>query len=231
MASSGYCCPFDQNACGYTRAEAVVVILLQKMKDAKRAYNHIVHTKANCDGYKEHGITYPSREIQEKLLTEFYAELNLDPTTIGYVEAHSTGTVVGDPEECSALDNVFCPGRDKPLLVGSIKSNLGHTEASAGVSSVAKALLIFRNDTIPPNINFATVRENISALVEGRLKVATEITPLDGSYVSINSFGFGGANAHALLKKCAHQKVDNGQPKDAIPRLVLWSGRTEPMFQ
>lgn len=226
LASSGYCRPFDKNASGYTRSEAVAVILLQKMKDAKRAYNKVVYSKTNCDGYKEYGITYPSGEVQGKLLTEFYADLNMDPTTVSYVEAHSTGTLVGDPEECNALDGVFCTGRANPMPVGSVKSNTGHTEASAGVVSIAKVLLILRNGSIPPNINYDSVREGVTSLEEGRLKVVSEVTPLDGSYVGINSFGFGGANAHALLKKYDYLKVDNGQPKDSIPRLVLWSGRT-----
>lgn len=80
--------------------------------------------------------------MQEKLLNQFYEDIKLDPSTITYVEAHSTGTAVGDPEECAAIDNVFCKNRKSPLLVGSVKSNIGHSESSSGVCSLAKVKLM-----------------------------------------------------------------------------------------
>lgn len=200
---------------------------MQKAKDAKRAYSSVVYTKSNCDGYKEEGITYPAGNIQAKLLTEFYKDIDMDPSTVDFVEAHSTGTFVGDPEECNALDRVFCNGRTKPLPVGSVKSNIGHTEATSGACSITKTILAFHNNLIPPNINYTKMRKGITSLEEGRLKVVTEPTPLDGPLISLNSFGFGGANAHALLKDNLNAKVNGGAPSDCLPRLVLWSGRTE----
>lgn len=223
----GVCRPFDQHASGYTRSEAIGVVVLQKIKDAKRVYNSILYTKTNCDGYKEQGVTYPSGEMQGKLLTEFYEEINIDPSTVNFIEAHSTGTVVGDPEECRALDKIFCTNRKIPLPVGSVKSNVGHSEASAGMCSIAKIVHAFHNNLIPPNINYTKYRTGISSLEEGRLVVVTEPTPLDGSLICANSFGFGGANAHALFKNFEKIKTNNGAPSDLIPRLVLWSGRTE----
>lgn len=227
LSDDGYCRPFDENANGYTRSEAVCVIFLQRARDAKRVYGTLVYSKANCDGFKEEGITYPSGKIQRELLSEFYKEIDIDPKTINYVEAHATGTVVGDPEECWAIDQVFCQGRDKPLHVGSIKSNIGHSESTSGCCSVAKVILAYHHDLIPPNINFITARPSIPALTEGRLKVITEPTPLEGPLVAINSFGFGGANAHALLRGNMKRKVNHGIPNDPLPRLVIWSGRTE----
>ncbi|KAG4069737.1 hypothetical protein HA402_003178 [Bradysia odoriphaga] len=202
LAPNGYCRPFDIDASGYTRSEAISVFLLQKAKAAKRIYSTVVYSKTNCDGYKPEGITYPSGKMQEKLLTEFYEDIQMDPSSISYLEAHCTGTVVGDPEECTAIDNIFCKGRKTPLLVGSVKSNIGHTES-------------------------VSVRPGVKALEEGRLKVCTEPTKLEGSLVAINSFGFGGANAHTLLKRHSREKLNNGAPQDKIPRLVIWSGRTE----
>lgn len=227
LASDGFCRPLDNNASGYTRSEANGLIFLQKMKDAKRVYSSLIYTKTNCDGYKEQGVTYPSGEMQAKLLSEFYDDIKIDPASVSYIEAHSTGTLVGDPEECNALDKVFCKNRNKPLAVGSVKANIGHTEAAAGLCSIAKAILTYQNKSIPPNINFKTNREGIMALQEGRLKVVTDPTTLDGPLISINSFGFGGANAHALLKGYHVEKVKGGAPNDLIPRLVIWSGRTE----
>lgn len=227
LSDDGYCRPFDKNANGYTRSEAVCVLFLQRARDAKRVYGTVVYSKANCDGFKEEGITYPSGKMQAELLSEFYKEINLDPSTVNFVEAHSTGTVVGDPEECWAIDQVFCKGRNKPLLVGSIKSNIGHTESTSGCCSVAKAILAYHNNLIPPNINFQSVRPTIPALAEGRLKVITQSTPLDGPLIACNSFGFGGANAHVLLRGNMKRKVNYGLPSDPLPRVVVWSGRTE----
>ncbi|XP_055326066.1 fatty acid synthase-like [Sitodiplosis mosellana] len=227
IAKDGYCRPFDEKASGYTRSEGICVIYLQRARDAKRIYANLIYSKANCDGYKIEGITYPSGEMQEALLAEFYDDLQLDPTTVGYVEAHSTGTFVGDPEECKALDNIFCRGRTEPLLVGSIKSNIGHTESTSGACSITKAIIAFEHGKVPPNLNFEQIRSSIPALTEKRMIVCSETTPLNGDKIAINSFGFGGANAHALLSMNPKNKINGGAPLDNIPRLVNWAGRTE----
>uniref|UniRef100_A0A1A9W891 Uncharacterized protein n=1 Tax=Glossina brevipalpis TaxID=37001 RepID=A0A1A9W891_9MUSC len=227
LAKDGYCRPFDENASGYTRSEAVSCLFLQRRRDAKRVYASVVYSKTNCDGYKPEGITYPSGKLQEKLLRQFYHEVDAHPEDLGYLEAHSTGTVVGDPEECQAIDNVLCSQRSKPLLVGSIKSNLGHAEAASGVCSLTKVCLAFETGKIAPNINFTKVRSEISALAEGRLIVVNDITNLKKPYIGVSSFGFGGANAHALLKASDKTKINNGVPDDDIPRLITWAGRTE----
>lgn len=227
LAPDGYCRPFDVDATGYTRSEAICVMFLQKARDAKRCYSTVVYSKTNCDGYKAEGITYPSGKMQQQLLTEFYEDVRIDPSTVAYVEAHSTGTVVGDPEECAAIDNVFCKGRDGPLTVGSVKSNIGHSESTSGACSIAKVVLAFETGLIAPNINFTRIRPGIPSLEEGRLRVCTEVTPLEGSLVGVNSFGFGGANAHCLLRRNPKAKQNGGAPVDRLPRLVNWSGRTE----
>lgn len=226
LSPDGVCRPFDQNASGYTRSESICALFLQKAKTAKRIYANVVYSNTNCDGYKPEGITYPSGKMQEQLLSDFYNDLSLDPTTISYVEAHGTGTRVGDPEECKTLDRVFCQNRKEPLLVGSVKSSIGHTEASSGICSITKVILAFETGIVPPNINFNEIRKEIPALIEGRLKVCVENTPLPGNLVAVNSFGFGGANAHALFSRFEKTKIDNGAPKDSVPRLVLWAGRT-----
>lgn len=227
LAPNGYCRPFDKDATGYTRAEAICVMYLQKAKDSKRIYTNLLYSKTNCDGYKEEGITFPSGKMQMKLLKEFYDDIDIPPNTVDFVEAHSTGTVVGDPEECRALDVVFCSGRDKPLPVGSVKSNMGHSESTSGACSIAKVILTFENKLIPPNINFVEVRPGLESLESGRLRVVHEPEKLQGPLISINSFGFGGGNAHALFSANLKEKVNRGVPSDVIPRLVVWSGRTE----
>ncbi|KAM8707436.1 hypothetical protein ACLKA7_011511 [Drosophila subpalustris] len=227
LAPDGFCRPFDKDASGYTRSETINCMFLQRKRDAKRVYASVIYSKTNCDGYKPEGITYPSGKVQEKLLQEFYKEIDLTPNDLGYLEAHSTGTVVGDPEECKAIDSVLCSQRSEPLLVGSVKSNVGHSEAASGICSLVKACFAFENEMIPPNINFTEVKPSISALAEGRLIVVKDPTPLPKPYIGINSFGFGGANAHAVLKGHSKPKTNFGLPEDELPRIVTWAGRTE----
>lgn len=227
LSDDGICRPFDENANGYTRSEACCVIFLQRARDSKRVYGTLVYTKSNCDGFKVEGITYPSGKVQAELLSDFYKEIDLNPCEVDYIEAHSTGTVVGDPEECGAIDEIFCKGRDRPLPVGSVKSNIGHSEPSSGACSIAKVVLAYHTGLIPPNINFTKGRSTIPSLSEGRLVVVTEPTPLEGPLVAINSFGFGGANSHVLLKGNLNKKINHGIPNDPLPRLVVWSGRTK----
>ncbi|CAK9800538.1 Fatty acid synthase [Anthophora quadrimaculata] len=221
------CKSFDARANGYVRSEAVSVIVLQKAKHAKRIYSQLVYTKSNCDGYKEQGITFPASEIQKMLLTDFYRECNVSPNSLAFLEAHGTGTSVGDPEELNAIEKVFCQGRSSPLKIGSIKSNMGHTEPASGLCSVAKVIIAMESGLIPPNLHFKSPMKGIKCFDEGKVQVVTEPTPWNGGYVGINSFGFGGANAHILLKSFAKEKVNNGAPSDNLPRLVVVSGRTE----
>ncbi|KAL0867964.1 hypothetical protein ABMA27_008631 [Loxostege sticticalis] len=227
LSPDGRCKSFDNKANGYARSEAVVVCFLQKAKDSRRVYAQLLHAKTNCDGYKEQGITYPAGHIQKLLLREFYEECSIPPSTLEFVEAHGTGTRVGDPEELVAIDEIFCTGRSEPLLIGSVKSNLGHTEPASGLCSIAKMCIAYGTGLIPPNLNYSTPREGVAALADGRLTVVTEKTPWNKGMTGINSFGFGGANAHVLLKNVARDKVNHGIPTDDLPRLVCISGRTE----
>lgn len=181
------------------------------------------------DGFKKEGSSFPSKIMQQQLIEEFFRESKIDPGLINFVEAHSTGTRLGDPEEVAAIDEVFCKNtnRTKPLPIGSVKSNMGHAEASSGVASIAKIVLTLESGKIPPNINFTGAREDVPAFSEGRMRVVTEIEDLDGPFISMNSFGLGGANAHALFKGVTKDKINDGLPTDNLNRLVLWSGRTE----
>ena len=155
-------------------------------------------------------------------MNEFYNDIKLNPNTVSYVEA-----LTGNAEECNALDEIFCSGRTTPLQVGSIVSNMGHAEASSGLCAIAKVILAFENKNIPSNINFSTLNPDIPSLAEGRLQVVTDNNELKGSLISINSFGFGGTNAHALFKANGKEKINGGAPADNLPRLVTWCGRTE----
>lgn len=142
-----------------------------------------------------------------------------------------TGTRVGDPLECNTLEKVFCENRKDPLLIGSVKSSVGHSEGSSALCSISKVILAFETGMVSPNINLTELRKEIPALIEGRMKVCTENTPLPNRLAAVNSFGFGGANGHALLAQYDKVKVNHGLPEDNVPRLVLWAGRTKEAIE
>ena len=182
----------------------------------------------NCDGFKKEGITYPSSQIQEKLMTEIYKESGIKLSEVSYVEAHGTGTQAGDPEEVNAIDRALAKNCEKQLLVGSVKSNIGHTEPVSGLCSIVKVLIAMETGFIPPNINLKRVRKGLEGIEQNRMKIVTEATELlkNDAIVGVNNFGFGGNNCHVILKRFKKQKIDGGLPKDDVPRLICVSGRT-----
>ncbi|XP_072763279.1 fatty acid synthase-like isoform X1 [Anoplolepis gracilipes] len=226
LSTDGYCKPYDEEGSGYMRSDAAVVVYLQKAKDARRIYATFVYGKTNCDGFKEEGITFPSLDKQKMLLEEFYEDCGISPLELSYMEAHATGTSAGDPVELRAIDEALCAKRDAPLLLGSVKSNIGHTEPVSGHCQIAKILIAMETGIIAPTIHFKRPRKDMTAIIEGRVKIITEKTECKGGYIGINSFGFGGANCHVLLKSNPKIKINN-RADDDLPRLVVTSGRTE----
>ncbi|XP_070505891.1 fatty acid synthase-like [Chironomus tepperi] len=229
LAKDGICRPFDEDATGFTRAETICVMFLQKRKDSKRIYANVVYSSSNNDGFKKEGASFPSKIMQQQLIENFYQTIKLDPVNVNFVEAHATGTKLGDPEELAAIDEVFAKrtGRSKTLTIGSVKSNMGHAEAASGMASMAKIILSFENQKFPPNINLKSPRSDVAAFSEGRIKVATEVENLDTEYIAMNSFGLGGGNAHSLFRGNPKVKSNSGIPDDDLGRMLLWSGRTE----
>lgn len=225
LSPQGMCKAFDASGNGYVRSEAAVVIYLQKASNAKRVYATILNAKTNTDGYKEQGITFPSGEMQNKLIKEVYSEAGVNPSDVVYVEAHGTGTKVGDPQEVNSIAEVFCKDRSSPLLLGSVKSNMGHSEPASGLCSIAKVIIAMETGVIPQNLHFKSPNTDIPGLTDGRLQVVNKNWPFNGGLLAVNSFGFGGANAHILLRSNSKPKAPPIQ--DNIPRLVVVSGRTE----
>jgi len=228
LSKEGKCMAFDASGNGYVRSEAIVTLYLQKAKDARRIYATMIHTKTNTDGNKSQGITYPNGKMQNQLMREVYNESGINPKDINYMEAHGTGTKVGDPEEINSIDSLFCKDRKTPLLIGSVKSNMGHSEASSGLCSIAKVLIMIESGIIPANLHYNIPNPNIPALKEERIRVVTKPTPWNGGFVAINSFGFGGANAHIILR--SNPKMKLSPILDTIkllPKLVIVSGRTD----
>ncbi|CAI2347157.1 unnamed protein product [Caenorhabditis sp. 36 PRJEB53466] len=225
LTDKGSCRSFDDSGDGYCRTEGVAAIFIQRKSKAQRIYATVLHAKSNTDGYKEQGITFPSGERQAQLLQEVYSEAGVDPNSVYYVETHGTGTKVGDPQEANAICQVFCSNRTEPLLIGSVKSNMGHAEPASGVCSLAKILLSIERQRIPPNLHYNTPNQYIPGLVDGRLKVVTEPTPLPGGIIGVNSFGFGGSNTHVILKAADHEAPEITPPP--FTKIVTYCGRTQ----
>lgn len=233
LSPDGMCKAFDSDGKGYVRSETVGVFFLQRVSEARRIYAKMIHIKANADGFKNEGITFPSGKVQEQLLREVYTEAKIDPCKVGYVEAHGTGTKVGDPQELGAISNVFCgPGREKPLKIGSVKSNMGHSEGASGVCSIAKVILAMETGTIAANLHFKEANPNIPSLHDGTIEVVHKPSPFPGGLVGINSFGFGGANVHTIMEANPGPHVDSlPREKPELPRLVLMAGRQKESLE
>ncbi|KAE8149582.1 hypothetical protein BDV25DRAFT_140696 [Aspergillus avenaceus] len=205
---SGRCYTFDHRASGgFGRGEGCGCIIIRPLDSAVAANDLvravIVGTGVNQDG-RTNGITQPNGTAQEQLIKSVYERSGIDPSQAGYVEAHGTGTKVGDPIEARALQAVFGEGRTprRPLYVGSVKSNIGHTETASGVISIIKTVMMLEKELILPNCNFEKPNPEIP-MHEWNMKVPTKLTPWPRNkpYASVNNFGFGGTNAHIILTK------------------------------
>lgn len=223
LSKTGLSTPFDERACGYTRAEAISCIFLQRNKDVNRIYGYLIYSKTNTDGHKTMGVTFPSVDMQTELLSGFYEDLQnkVSVDDLGYFEAHGSGTKVGDPVEIEAIDRAITSKGKEPLLIGSVKSNMGHSEGSSAISGIIKVLLTFSRGKIPPNLNFVKANHKLKAIVEGRLRVVDKIEDLTKPYAAVSSFGIGGSNFHVLLKAYEKKKINESQPETT---LIIWSG-------
>ena len=225
----------DKNASGYVRSETIASIVLQRKSAAKRVYSTVINTMTNSDGYKKMGITFPGRQSMIRLMRKTYEEVGLDPKEIKYIEAHVTGTQAGDPIECRAIESVFCPkDRSDPILLGCLKSNMGHAEGASGVASITKSCLIMQRKIIPPNILYKEPNPNIPGLFNGNLKPVLEPTPFDDKIISLNSFGFGGTNIHSIIERfdeTLNSDVHNITGVNGIDRLILWKARSPGSFE
>ncbi|KAK9406948.1 fatty acid synthase [Crotalus adamanteus] len=225
LSPEGTCKSFDAEGNGYCRSEAVIAVFLTKKPKAKRIYATIVNSGINTDGFKEQGVTFPSGWMQQQLVSSLYKESGIKPEEVEYIEAHGTGTKVGDPQEVNGIINVFCQSERPPLLIGSTKSNMGHPEPASGLAALAKVVLSFEHGIWAPNLHYNTPNPDIPALEDGRLQVVTKPTPIKGHLAGINSFGFGGSNAHVILRANRNKSLPPEAPN--LPRLLQFCGRTQ----
>lgn len=229
LSAEGMCKAFDETGAGYVRSDGCVAIFLQRATDSRRIYSSILNARTNTDGAKEQGITFPDGRMQNRLIRETYEEIGLNPNDVSYVEAHGTGTKVGDPQEINSICDFFCKDRTTPLLIGSVKSNMGHSEPASGVCSIAKMLIAMEEGILPGNLHYSTPNPDLYGIVDGRLKVVDKNMPWNGGIIGLNSFGFGGANAHIIMK--SNPKPKALSPRDGFPKLTILSGRTSDAVQ
>ncbi|MFG1826652.1 SDR family NAD(P)-dependent oxidoreductase [Microbispora bryophytorum] len=233
LSPTGRCRAFSADADGFVRAEGGGVVVLKRLADAiadgDRVHGVIVGAATNNDGHTM-GLALPNAEAQEALLRQVYATAGISPDEIVYVEAHGTGTQAGDPAECQALGRALGSRRTRGVLpIGSVKSNLGHLEPASGMPGLFKALLVLRHRMIPPSLHAATLNPRIDFDALG-LSVTVEPRPLDEAgerpVAGVNSFGFGGANAHVALAAPPLPQAVTPPPARTVPVVVSARSRT-----
>lgn len=198
---------FSDDADGIVRSDGAGVVVLKRLEDARRDGDNVLAvikgSAVNSDG-RSNGLTAPNPDAQVDVLRSAYADARIDPQAVDYVEAHGTGTILGDPIEATALGTVLGRQRDvaEPLLLGSAKTNFGHTEAAAGVAGVMKVVLAMREGVLPPSLNYSGPnpyidfdREHLEVVEDPR-----EWPEYSGRAIAgVSGFGFGGTNAHVVI--------------------------------
>ncbi|MGO2880389.1 MAG: type I polyketide synthase, partial [Halomonas sp.] len=215
LSPTGRCQVFDESGDGYVRSEGAGLFLLkdydQAIADGDNILAVVAGSAVNTDGHKS-GITVPNPSAQIDLMRRAYEQAGISPDEIDYLEAHGTGTAVGDPIETRAIGEALGKYRQAPLPIGSIKSNVGHLETASGVAGIAKALYSLQHREVPATIGIRKLNSRIK-FDEWNLHVVTKAQPLkkEGRLViGINSFGFGGANAHVILESAPEKPAAAG---------------------
>ena len=233
LSKSNLCRAFDNSADGFVQGEGCGVVVLKTLSDAERdgdrVYCTIKGTTVNQNG-SGNGMQAPSGLSQERLINDTHKRFGFDKSAVDYIEAHGTGTKLGDPIEARALINAFGDLRDfqDPLLIGSIKTNFGHLEPASGVLSFIKVALSLHHKIIPPQLHFEKPNEHIDWR-KSPIKVVDEITPWPKrprpSSAAVSSFGIAGTNAYAILQEYRKQSGDSKHP--CILRVLKISAKSE----
>jgi acyl transferase domain-containing protein/aryl carrier-like protein len=234
LSPDGRCKTFSAAANGYARGEGAGVVVLKPLSRAQQdgdvVYATIIGTAVSQDGHTD-GITVPNGAAQEAAMRAAYDRAGVTPDKIHYLEAHGTGTPVGDPIEVRAIGRVLAEGRAStdPVVVGSVKTNIGHLEAAAGVAGLIKTALVLQRGRIPANLHFDDPNPAIPFdELHVRVPTAAEDWPADGGprYAGVNSFGFGGTNAHVVLRDVPGADVSRPRSGGDRPRLLALSARS-----
>ncbi|KAL3426470.1 beta-ketoacyl synthase domain-containing protein [Phlyctema vagabunda] len=222
LATDGISRAFDAAGSGYARGEGVCAVILKRQSLAEANGDKIRAviraTCSNHDGTKE-GITVPNGTVQEALILETYKQAGISTADTCYFEAHGTGTKVGDPREAKAIGNVFASHREEALIVGSVKSNIGHLEGASGLAGFIKATMTVENGQIMPNLHFKNPNPEID-LEALKIRIPTEVEEWNSASglrrASVNSFGYGGSNAHVIVENYVPRRPRLGEPNQPV---------------
>ncbi len=234
LSPDSRCKTFDANADGYARGEGCGILVLKRLRDAMADGDRILAlvkgSAINHDGPSS-GLTVPNQQAQKKVIRQALVNAKVDPSEVDYVECHGTGTSLGDPLEVKAIDEVYCRERSKddPLVLGAVKSNVGHLEAAAGVAGLIKIILGLQNHEIPPNLHFNQPNPQID-WDKIPVQVATSVIPWEKPgkpmLAGISGFGMSGTNAHVILQE-APEQVKSKNDTDRPLHLLTLSGKTK----
>ncbi len=205
LAPDGHCKTFDASADGYVRGEGCGVVILKRLSDAVRDGDNILAlirgSAVNQDG-RSNGLTAPNGLAQQDVIRTALTQAGVSPNQIGYIEAHGTGTPLGDPIEMASLNAVLNDDSNQRVVVGSVKTNIGHLESAAGIAGLIKVVLAMQNESIPPHLHLKEINPYLS-LEGSRLEIGTYLRPwkrrATPRFAGVSSFGFGGTNAHIVL--------------------------------
>jgi non-ribosomal peptide synthase protein (TIGR01720 family) len=238
LSPDGHCRAFDAQAQGTTVGNGVGVVLLKRLEDAIADRDHIYAVikgwAINNDGSMKVGYTAPSVDGQAEAIAEAIMLAGVEPETISYIEAHGTGTTLGDPIEIAALTKVFRSSTDKKgfCAIGSVKTNIGHLDAAAGVTGVIKTALALKNQQIPPSLNFEQPNPQID-FDNSPFYVNTKLTQwqpeLSPRRAGVSSLGMGGTNAHVVLEEAPiiEQGCKGAEVQGRKYKLLVLSAKTE----
>ncbi|MGK7876652.1 MAG: SDR family NAD(P)-dependent oxidoreductase [Xenococcaceae cyanobacterium] len=236
LSPDGHCKTFDAAADGFSRSEGCAIVVLKRLSDAIANGDRILATirgsAINHDGPSS-GLTVPNQMSQEELIRQALKNAKVEPTRVSYIEAHGTGTSLGDPIEVGALAEVLCKNRsfDNPLVIGSAKTNLGHLEAAAGMVGLIKVVLSLQHRQIPPHLHFSQPNPYI-AWDELPLTVPTSLGPWNPTetprIAGVSSFGMSGTNAHIILEESPEEfkTISNSKSKPPELHLLTLSAKT-----
>lgn len=239
LAPDGYCKVFDEKADGYVRSEGCGVVVLKRLSDAKRDGNPILAlimgSAVNQDGHSN-GMTAPNGNAQVQLYRAALQQTAFNANQINYIEAHGTGTPLGDPIEIRSIAQVYGENRlmNDPLFIGAVKSHLGHLEAAAGITGLMKTILILQNRKIPPQIHFNKLNPLIS-IDETAIQIPTNLIHWSQATspfrAAVSAFGFTGTNVHIILQEASQAPPMASKSLDKPFYLLTLSAKTEEALQ
>ncbi|WP_420574971.1 SDR family NAD(P)-dependent oxidoreductase [Kordia sp.] len=236
LSKDGRCKPFDKDSSGTIAGEGSGLVVLKRLEDAIRDKDHIYAvvkaSSVNNDGNSKIGYTAPSIVGQSKCITNAYKFANIEPATIGYIEAHGTGTQLGDPVEVASLNKVFKNTKGQKCVLGAVKSNMGHLDTGAGVAGFIKTSLILKHKEIPPTLHFTGKNKNVD-FESGPFYINNTLQKMERKNgtplrAGVSSLGIGGTNAHILLEETEEKSADKKLRKH---ELIVYSAKTTASLQ